>query len=163
MSMAISQTAIDPIAEQRQLENHYLLYSPFAWEFTNLIKLGDSIKICRVYHQKSDIPILCQRHSSSDSNNESSHTTMISARLFRELVDSIILGRPISACCGRSTTQIRYGSSSTRWKARAGRDSFNRDAKVQGLKSRAAFKLLEVGISLQTRTKGVMELTRDSR
>ncbi|APA12380.1 hypothetical protein sscle_09g071500 [Sclerotinia sclerotiorum 1980 UF-70] len=35
-------------------------------------------------------------------------------------------------------------SSSTRWKTRQGRDSFSRDAKVQGLKSRAAFKLLEI-------------------
>ncbi|EDN94710.1 hypothetical protein SS1G_10584 [Sclerotinia sclerotiorum 1980 UF-70] len=37
-------------------------------------------------------------------------------------------------------------SSSTRWKTRQGRDSFSRDAKVQGLKSRAAFKLLEVAV-----------------
>jgi hypothetical protein len=37
-------------------------------------------------------------------------------------------------------------ASSTRWKSRQGRDSFAREAKVQGLKSRAAFKLLEVGI-----------------
>lgn len=36
-------------------------------------------------------------------------------------------------------------SSSTRWKSRQGRDSFAREAKAQGLKSRAAFKLLEVG------------------
>ncbi|KAA8571656.1 hypothetical protein EYC84_001647 [Monilinia fructicola] len=35
-------------------------------------------------------------------------------------------------------------SSSTRWKTRQGRDSFAREAKVQGLKSRAAFKLLEI-------------------
>lgn len=39
----------------------------------------------------------------------------------------------------------RASSSSTRWKSRQGRDSFAREAKVQGLKSRAAFKLLEVG------------------
>ncbi|KAG4438697.1 hypothetical protein IFR05_005824 [Cadophora sp. M221] len=38
----------------------------------------------------------------------------------------------------------RLSSSSTRWKSRQGRDSFARDAKVQGLKSRAAFKLLEI-------------------
>jgi 21S rRNA (uridine2791-2'-O)-methyltransferase len=38
----------------------------------------------------------------------------------------------------------RLSSSSTRWKTRQGRDSFARQAKVQGLKSRAAFKLLEV-------------------
>lgn len=42
------------------------------------------------------------------------------------------------------STNARCSSSSTRWKSRQGRDSFARDAKVQGLKSRAAFKLLEV-------------------
>ncbi|THV49899.1 hypothetical protein BGAL_0174g00160 [Botrytis galanthina] len=35
-------------------------------------------------------------------------------------------------------------SSSTRWKSRQGKDAWAREAKVQGLKSRAAFKLLEV-------------------
>ena len=35
-------------------------------------------------------------------------------------------------------------SGSTRWKQRQGRDMYAREAKVQGLKSRAAFKLLEV-------------------
>lgn len=39
------------------------------------------------------------------------------------------------------------GSSSTRWKSRQGKDSFARDARVLGLKSRAAFKLLEVRFS----------------
>lgn len=38
----------------------------------------------------------------------------------------------------------RSSSSSTRWKSRQGRDSYAKEAKVQGLKSRAAFKLLEV-------------------
>lgn len=42
--------------------------------------------------------------------------------------------------------QNRYASSSssTRWKSRQGRDSYAREAKVAGLKSRAAFKLLEI-------------------
>ncbi|KAI9642973.1 2' O-ribose methyltransferase [Ciborinia camelliae] len=35
-------------------------------------------------------------------------------------------------------------SSSTRWKTRQEKDSFSREAKVRGLKSRAAFKLLEI-------------------
>ncbi|KAF2755799.1 FtsJ-domain-containing protein [Pseudovirgaria hyperparasitica] len=35
-------------------------------------------------------------------------------------------------------------SSSTRWKTRQGKDSFAKEAKVKGLKSRAAFKLLEM-------------------
>ncbi|KAF2457477.1 FtsJ-like methyltransferase-domain-containing protein [Lineolata rhizophorae] len=39
---------------------------------------------------------------------------------------------------------VRFASSSTRWKARQSRDRFSREAKVQGLKSRAAFKLLEM-------------------
>lgn len=38
----------------------------------------------------------------------------------------------------------RCSSSSTRWKSRQGNDSFAREARVRGLKSRAAFKLLEV-------------------
>ena len=42
----------------------------------------------------------------------------------------------------------RHGSSaSTRWQARQGKDKFARDAKAQGLRSRAAFKLLEVILS----------------
>lgn len=35
-------------------------------------------------------------------------------------------------------------SSSSQWKSRQSRDHYARDAKVQGLKSRAAYKLLEV-------------------
>ncbi|OAQ65821.1 ribosomal RNA methyltransferase MRM2 [Pochonia chlamydosporia 170] len=41
-------------------------------------------------------------------------------------------------------SQRRCSSSNSRWKQRQGRDMFARDAKVQGLKSRAAFKLLEM-------------------
>ncbi|EEU45364.1 uncharacterized protein NECHADRAFT_41834 [Fusarium vanettenii 77-13-4] len=39
---------------------------------------------------------------------------------------------------------IRWSSSGSRWKQRQGRDAYARNAKVQGLKSRAAFKLLEM-------------------
>lgn len=39
---------------------------------------------------------------------------------------------------------LRLSSSSSRWKVRQGRDKYTAAAKVQGLKSRAAFKLLEV-------------------
>ncbi|KAI1389928.1 23S ribosomal RNA methyltransferase [Hypoxylon trugodes] len=39
---------------------------------------------------------------------------------------------------------IRYTSSNSRWKQRQGNDYYAREAKVQGLKSRAAFKLLEM-------------------
>ncbi|KAI0206721.1 23S ribosomal RNA methyltransferase [Astrocystis sublimbata] len=38
----------------------------------------------------------------------------------------------------------RWSSSNSRWKQRQGKDSFVREAKVRGLKSRAAFKLLEM-------------------
>ncbi|KAK0708405.1 FtsJ-like methyltransferase-domain-containing protein [Lasiosphaeris hirsuta] len=38
----------------------------------------------------------------------------------------------------------RHSSSNSRWKQRQGADQFARSAKVQGLKSRAAFKLLEM-------------------
>ncbi|KAF2743924.1 23S ribosomal RNA methyltransferase [Sporormia fimetaria CBS 119925] len=46
----------------------------------------------------------------------------------------------------RCPATIRHGSSSssTRWKTRQGSDYFAREARVQGLKSRAAFKLLEM-------------------
>ncbi|KAK5002713.1 hypothetical protein LTR28_011081, partial [Elasticomyces elasticus] len=44
----------------------------------------------------------------------------------------------------KCSAPIRLSSSSTRWKSRQSRDSFARDARVQGLKSRAAFKLLEL-------------------
>ncbi|KAK0108377.1 2' O-ribose methyltransferase [Cadophora gregata] len=42
------------------------------------------------------------------------------------------------------SANTRSSTSSTRWKSRQGKDSFARDAKLQGLKSRAAFKLLEI-------------------
>ncbi|KAM0414746.1 hypothetical protein ACHAPD_005929 [Fusarium lateritium] len=48
---------------------------------------------------------------------------------------------------------VRWSSSGSRWKQRQGRDSYARGAKVQGLKSRAAFKLLEVAVE-RTRPNG---------
>ena len=42
------------------------------------------------------------------------------------------------------STRYASSSSSTRWKARQSKDTFAREAKVAGLKSRAAFKLLEI-------------------
>lgn len=47
-------------------------------------------------------------------------------------------------CFSVSVRAESGSSSSARWKSRQGRDSFARDARVMGLKSRAAFKLLEV-------------------
>ncbi|KAF2688059.1 FtsJ-domain-containing protein [Lentithecium fluviatile CBS 122367] len=85
---------------------------------------------------------------------------MLSRRVFRQLADSFLLGpayRPaVKLCfakqcascrsCRRAAPPIRYASSSssTRWKTRQGGDFFAREARVQGLKSRAAFKLLEL-------------------
>ncbi len=48
----------------------------------------------------------------------------------------------------------RPSSSSTRWKQRQGNDVFEREAKVQGLKSRAAFKLLEMDAKYRIFRKG---------
>ncbi|KAH7118877.1 FtsJ-like methyltransferase-domain-containing protein [Dendryphion nanum] len=86
---------------------------------------------------------------------------MLSRRVFRQLTDSILLGpvrRPLSICfaarcldcrsCGLAGSVVgsrnASSSSSTRWKTRQGNDFFAREARVQGLKSRAAFKLLEL-------------------
>jgi hypothetical protein len=57
-------------------------------------------------------------------------------------------------------------SSSTRWKSRQGKDFFAREARVQGLKSRAAFKLLEVGLlkwNDGSETEEVFRLTLSTR
>lgn len=43
-----------------------------------------------------------------------------------------------------TTTRLASSSSSTRWKTRQTNDAYAREAKVSGLKSRAAFKLLEI-------------------
>ena len=85
---------------------------------------------------------------------------MLSRRVFRQLTDSIsqrtspLPKRPLCLavkCISCPTSSrvfvppVRYASSSsTRWKTRQGNDFFAREARVQGLKSRAAFKLLEV-------------------
>ncbi|KAJ4383333.1 2' O-ribose methyltransferase [Didymella sp. IMI 355093] len=84
---------------------------------------------------------------------------MLSRRIFRQLTDSVLLEsgtgtRPLClaasctsgrTCVQRNAPRARYASSSsTRWKTRQGNDFFAREARVQGLKSRAAFKLLEL-------------------
>ncbi|KAJ0167948.1 rRNA methyltransferase 2, mitochondrial [Colletotrichum tanaceti] len=50
--------------------------------------------------------------------------------------------------------QTRASSSNSRWKMRQGKDMFAREAKVQGLKSRAAFKLLEMDAKYRIFRKG---------
>ncbi|UKZ62599.1 uncharacterized protein TrAtP1_003840 [Trichoderma atroviride] len=51
---------------------------------------------------------------------------------------------PHTNCLFNVPGLIRFASSGSQWKQRQGRDHFVRHAKVQGLKSRAAFKLLEI-------------------
>jgi 21S rRNA (uridine2791-2'-O)-methyltransferase len=51
---------------------------------------------------------------------------------------------PSQRTLGQATARTASSASSTRWKARQSSDSYARDAKVAGLKSRAAFKLLEI-------------------
>ncbi|ORY64973.1 FtsJ-like methyltransferase-domain-containing protein [Pseudomassariella vexata] len=50
--------------------------------------------------------------------------------------------------------QARWSSSNSRWKQRQGSDFYAREAKVQGLKSRAAFKLLEMDSKYHLFKKG---------
>ncbi|OSS44334.1 hypothetical protein B5807_11084 [Epicoccum nigrum] len=83
---------------------------------------------------------------------------MLSRRLFRQLTDSVLLESgqaknslclvarcaSCSSCRRLNAPHVRHSSSSTRWKTRQGNDFFAREARVQGLKSRAAFKLLEL-------------------
>ncbi|EPE27834.1 S-adenosyl-L-methionine-dependent methyltransferase [Glarea lozoyensis ATCC 20868] len=52
------------------------------------------------------------------------------------------------------TSTPYLSSSSTRWKKRQSKDSFSKEAKVQGLKSRAAFKLLEIDAKYRIFRKG---------
>lgn len=68
------------------------------------------------------------------------HTINFPARIIMIILP---LGRPRSLRGPRVLEQIRL-SSSSRWQARQLKDQFTREATVQGLKSRAAFKLLQV-------------------
>lgn len=53
-----------------------------------------------------------------------------------------------------SLNGARPSSSGTQWKQRQGRDAYVRHAKVQGLKSRAGFKLLEIDAKYKLFKKG---------
>ena len=67
-------------------------------------------------------------------------------------------------CALRHQIQARAASSGSRWKQRQSRDPYARDAKVQGLKSRAAFKLLEMDEKYKLFRNGqtVVDLVRGS-
>ncbi|KAI3326277.1 23S ribosomal RNA methyltransferase [Xylariaceae sp. AK1471] len=66
--------------------------------------------------------------------------TAIVASQTRFTQENAILNSHVPVVCNR----VRWSSSNSRWKQRQGKDFFAREAKVQGLKSRAAFKLLEM-------------------
>lgn len=62
----------------------------------------------------------------------------------RPVWTGILKTRLLRALPRPAGTRPSSSASSTRWKTRQTNDSFTRDAKVSGLKSRAAFKLLEL-------------------
>jgi len=63
--------------------------------------------------------------------------------------------RELAALSRTSYEFIRCSSSSSkRWQTRAGNDKFSKEARVQGLKSRAAFKLLEINEKYKLFNKG---------
>ena len=55
---------------------------------------------------------------------------------------------------GNIPKRYASSSSSTRWQSRQGKDRFVKEAKVQGLKSRAAFKLLAINARHKIFKKG---------
>jgi len=98
---------------------------------------------------------------------------MITRRLFRLFTNAALFDEPVAQFCRTAsahnahrthqvaphstpTHQTRHSasSSSARWRARQFRDRFTREAKVQGLKSRAAFKLLEIDAKYKIFKKG---------
>ncbi|KAH8887773.1 23S ribosomal RNA methyltransferase [Thozetella sp. PMI_491] len=75
-----------------------------------------------------------------------------SASSCRRVAADLLCGRPLTL--PHLSWLARCSSSSTRWKQRQGNDFFAREAKVQGLKSRAAFKLLEMDSRYRIFKKG---------
>ncbi|KAF1809006.1 FtsJ-domain-containing protein [Eremomyces bilateralis CBS 781.70] len=59
-------------------------------------------------------------------------------------VSSVLARHALNDGCPLQLSRSASSSSSSRWKQRQFKDQFTREAKVQGLKSRAAFKLLEI-------------------
>ncbi|KAI9683666.1 MAG: 2' O-ribose methyltransferase [Trizodia sp. TS-e1964] len=91
---------------------------------------------------------------------------MLSCRVILAFRKSALRNKAIAfhpnCCCSSTTLLNRSGvardsstsSSSKRWQSRQGKDKYVRDAKVQGLKSRAAFKLLEINDKYKLFKKG---------
>ncbi|CAI4214996.1 unnamed protein product [Parascedosporium putredinis] len=67
--------------------------------------------------------------------------------------------------CPAAFGRASSSSASSRWKSRQGKDPYAREAKVQGLKSRAAFKLLEMDVKYRLFKKGqiVVDLVAHER
>ncbi|KHN96170.1 Ribosomal RNA large subunit methyltransferase E [Metarhizium album ARSEF 1941] len=71
-------------------------------------------------------------------------TTRLLLRIQSPLCSYSCRGSHLVAPTFTAKADIRWSSSNSRWKQRRAKDTFSREAKVQGLKSRAAFKLLEM-------------------
>ncbi|OTB08965.1 hypothetical protein M426DRAFT_129843 [Hypoxylon sp. CI-4A] len=73
-------------------------------------------------------------------------TALRNGRLVKSAIDTAAISHfnLCSALTSIALTGCRWTSSNSRWKQRQGSDYYAREAKVKGLKSRAAFKLLEM-------------------
>ncbi|KAI9764388.1 MAG: 2' O-ribose methyltransferase [Candelina submexicana] len=66
-----------------------------------------------------------------------------------------LITKLLAGSCSAFKPQTRHSSSSSkRWQTRQGQDQFAKEAKVLGLKSRAAFKLLEINAKYKLFKKG---------
>ena len=105
---------------------------------TNLA-FGDPIK--KFTTQRIDDAKHARRHRQMSQRNACRPSHFISFPLYAGIRSPCVLpSRPLLLS---AKVSIRL-SSSKRWVARQNRDVFAREAKVQGLKSRAAFKLLQI-------------------
>lgn len=73
--------------------------------------------------------------------------TKITTHSLRNFQSALGHGTVISSRLQVGKARHSSSSSSSRWQTRHGKDRFAREARVQGLKSRAAFKLLEVSLT----------------
>lgn len=82
----------------------------------------------------------------TDTLSISSAIMYLTRQYIRALTDSLFAPatNPTLTLCKYTSHSIRHSSSQTRWKDRQKNDHYSRQAKVMDLKSRAAFKLLQV-------------------